>query len=358
MTIDADVSRTIRVGSARRSCSDAACQRASGPGLEPRWTGADGLTIDDGTESVGSTETAARIDARVCLANGLRRTVGVSVRAVTAGSAAGGVRIADSSRWAFADMAGRRGFADGGRVTRTGAAQFRWYAFYFGIAPVTWRALAIGAVIFGNADCIASARVFLANVVATVRQTITQLMTGTVDVVNAGHGLAPRGEVVGISRIRTRGALTTRHMVIDQANGVRTAHDRLAGWSTTQDSRSGVRTASFQFRALRIGGALVLQNGFAAVPIVRITRKIWQTLTVSFVGDRNADRIARTSEFRASGNAFKYAQGVRLTGGSLGAVFVLCAVGKRRSFADGFYRVPDESVGAAAYWMSSGIQRA
>lgn len=92
-------------------------------------------------------------------------------------------------------------------------------------------------MIFGNANCIFTTRLLVANIVASVSQSITQLSWWTVDVIHTGNSFTASIHVVRITIIRTRWTLTFSYVIISNAYCLRTTLDVFACRSTHEHSQ-------------------------------------------------------------------------------------------------------------------------
>lgn len=233
-------------------------------------------------------------------------------------------------------------------------ASFGRHAFYFGqrISFEARRALARGPVIFRYADGIDSARIFLANVETSMGETVAELMSGAVDVINAGYRFAAQSRIVRIAGIKSRRTLTSGHVIVDQANGVRPARDGFTGRSASRRSGFVEKAASFVLGTLSVGGATVFREGFTTASVVGIAREVRKALTAPFVTRGNANGVGRAGEIRANGGAFQDSQSVRFASRRGRAIVVPRAIGQRRFFAKRFYRIPNVALLTIAYRMS------
>jgi len=230
LSFNADVSQALSITCAANGNPDATLVR--------RWmrhklsgTGADGLPVLDGAKCVWSASAVARTGAPSSKTNGIRWTVLVSSGTKSFRVAAVRKRVADKSWRALADVSGRTGrLADCRGMARVGVADSTWDALDLRkrISSVSRRTLALGLVVLSNADGVLSARVAVADIVASVVEAIAELVGGTVDVVHARHLFAARIGIVGVSGKESWRTLATGDVVVDHADRLRSALDTQA----------------------------------------------------------------------------------------------------------------------------------
>lgn len=114
---------------------------------------------------------------------------------------------------------------------RTGVSQFASGVWNW-IATIAWRTLTNWRLIFSDANSIFATRQFVADIVASVRETIAQLCWRTVDVVDARHTLATGSHVVWIAVVWTWWALAFGYVIVTDANRLRATIHVFARWST------------------------------------------------------------------------------------------------------------------------------
>lgn len=87
-------------------------------------------------------------------------------------------------------------------------------------------------MVLGDTYGIVSAGILLTDVVTGMSHTVAHLRWWTVVVVDAGHGLAAFGQIVGITRVRAWRTLALSIVIVGDTNSMRTALNALAGRST------------------------------------------------------------------------------------------------------------------------------
>lgn len=114
LSVEASFVSTVDIRRAAAGDSDAAAFRPLRARQELSRASTNGRSVNDVAYGIRSARRLiAGVDASATLANRLRRTVRVSVRAVPFWPASRGKRIADGVGWASACVTGRRAFADG-----------------------------------------------------------------------------------------------------------------------------------------------------------------------------------------------------------------------------------------------------
>lgn len=117
------------------------------------------------------------------------------------------------------------------RVSQFASGIWNW------IATIAWRALTHWRLIFSDANGILATRQFVADIVASVCETIAQLCWRTIDVVDARHTLATRSHVVWIAIVWTWWALTFGDVIVTDANRLRSTIHVFTCWSAGTRSR-------------------------------------------------------------------------------------------------------------------------
>lgn len=282
LSSDANISKTLSIISAANGNSDAALVwRRIRRKLDRAM--AHGLPVLDGAKSVRSTSPIARARAPSSQANGIRWAILVSTWAKTLGVASVGKRVSDMARMALADVSGTGRFADRRLVAWVGIANSTRHALDLRqrVSSVAWRALALGLVILSNADGILSAGVTVADVVASMVQSVAKLVRRAVDVVDARHLFTSRAGVVGISGEQSRWALAASDVVVDHADRLRSALDAQTSWEAAEHAIN--LPAGLRLGTLSVRGALVLEGGLAAVAVVGVSGESRQTLALTLV---------------------------------------------------------------------------
>lgn len=123
-------------------------------------------------------------------------------------------------------------------VARTLLTSIESDTFYFGqgIRTISRRTLANCTVVIGDADGILPTRLLVADVVAGVSQTVAQLCSRAINVVNTGDGPAAICLVVWIASKRSRWALALRIVIVGDADGMRPAFNLITGRSAAHNS--------------------------------------------------------------------------------------------------------------------------
>lgn len=136
------------------------------------------------------------------------------------------------------------------------------------IGSKAWRTLTNSSVVVSDANRVHSARILVASVVASMRQPVAELSGRTVDVVDARNGAAAFDHVVGVASVESGRTLAVRHVVVNDAESVRSAGNEVA------DGLTGEKTllrapAGLVFGTLAVRGALVLLGRLTTLTIDR-----------------------------------------------------------------------------------------
>lgn len=194
-------------------------------------------------------------------------------------------------------------------------------------------------VIVRNADRVHAARVLIAGVVTGVRESVAELTRRAVDVVDAGHRAASGCRVVRIAGVLPGRTFAVRHVVIDNAECVGTARDKIADQLASEKTIRGTATRLI-FRAFAVSGATVLTWTMTASTIIRIADVTRQTVATAVMIFRHATRIRGAGETVAERHALEHAERVRFAALARVTVVVAYTVGYRRFFAGRQYRIP------------------
>lgn len=198
-------------------------------------------------------------------------------------------------------------------------------------------------MIVRDADRVHAACVLVARVVAGVSESIAELRGWTVDVVNAGHRPTAGRDVIRITGVEPGRALAIRHVIVDDAKGVRAARDEVADRLT--DERTVRRTtARVVLRALAVGGAAIFARAVTAATVVGIARVAGQALAVAAMVLRDTARICGAGKAAAERQALEHPQSVGSTALAGMTVVVVYAVGHRRLLARRQHWIPLVSV--------------
>lgn len=299
------------------------------------------LTVYDLAERVEAASILARVHAAMIVTDRVHRTV-LGARTVSLRLAASHVGVAHVIRRALAHRIVRRpGDAERRRMTGVRTARFHGDALDVGhgIRAKSRRTLADRFVIVRYANRVHAAGVLVAGVVAGVRQSVAKLRRRAVDVVDAGNRAATGRRVVRIAGVQPGRALAVRHVIVDDAERVRSAGhevaDQLAGERALQSAAAGLI-----LRALAVGGAAVLSRAVATPAIVRIARVTRQTLATTLMVLRDATGIRGAGEAAAQREALEDTERVRSATLARVAVVVAYTVGHRRLLAGRQHRVP------------------
>lgn len=232
------------------------------------------MPIDKFADGIRAASVLARIDATMIVANRVHRAV-LGTGAVALRLAAPLVRVAHEIRWALTDgivrwsrnaqscfvagarMAGldRDAFDVGDRI----GSQSRW-------------TLTDRPVIVSNADRVHPASVFVASVVASVRQSVAELGRRAIDVVDTGNRSTSLDPVVRISHVQARWAFAIGNVIVDHAQSVRAAGNEIADRLTSQQTFVGA-PAGLVLGTLAVGRALILPRCLTALSVVRIAHE-------------------------------------------------------------------------------------
>lgn len=188
------------------------------------------LAVDDLAERVRAAGILARVHAAVLQADRVHRAV-LGTGTVAFRLAAGCVRIAHATGRTLAHRIARgTSDAERGRVTGIRTARLHGDALDVGhrVRPITRRTLARRFVIVGDTDGVYAARVLVTGIVTGVREPVAELRQRAVDVVDTRHRSTAGRRIVGVAGVEPGRALAVRHVVVDDAEGVRAARDKVA----------------------------------------------------------------------------------------------------------------------------------
>lgn len=229
------------------------------------------LTVHDIADRVGTAGVLARINAAMFVTDRVHRTI-FGTGAVSFRLAAVHVRIAHMIRRASAHWV----------IRWTGDAERRWMAgvrmaCFHGdaldvghrIRTKSRRALTDRFVVVRDADRVHAARILIASIVASVRESVAELRRRTVDVVDTGHCAAPGYRVIWIASILPGRTFAVRHVIVDNAKRVGTAGDEVADQLASERTVRGAATRLI-LRALAIRGATILARTVTASAVIRI----------------------------------------------------------------------------------------
>lgn len=226
------------------------------------------------------------------------------------------------------------------------------------IPSVTRWALADGAMIFGQANCILSTRIFVTHIVASVRHAVAHLTRRTIMIVDTRNTLTAVERIIRISSIGSRWTLTLCLMIVGNANGAWPTLDAFAGRTTAERLGCFILDAGLRLGALCIVAALMFPFWLAAITIIGITHESTKAITASLMLTSNTHRVRWTGEGIADGNTLEHAQHIGTAGGGVGAVLIAGTVGQGGLLTGGDHRVPHKAICTVAYGMSSWVNLA
>lgn len=285
-------------------------------------------TVHDLAKRIGAARILARIHTAMIVADGMHRTV-LGARAISLRLATARVRITHVIGWASTHWFVRRARnAERCRVTgvRTASLDGDALDVRHRVRAQSGRALADRFVVIRDANGIHSACILVAGVVAGVREPVAELGRWAVDVVDAGHRATTGCRVVRVASVRSRRTLAVGHVIIDDAERVRAAGDKIADQLTGERTIRSAATRLILW-TLAVGGATVLARALTTSAIVRITCVAWQTIATAMMILGHAARIHGAGETIAKRHALKHAERVRPASLARMTVIVTNAIG-------------------------------
>jgi len=232
---------------------------------------ATGPTVHDFAKRVQAARVFARIHAAVFVTDRMQRAV-LGPGAVAFRLTASRVWIAHVTRRALAHRIVRgTGDAECRRMTGIWTACLHGNALDIGhrVRPEPGRALTDGLVIVCDADRVYTARVFIADIIAGMREPVAELRWWAIDVVHTRYCSTSGRRVVRVARVQPGRTLAVGHVIVDDTEGIRAAGDEVADQLAGERTVRGTATR-LVLRTLAVGGAAIFARTVAAATIVRI----------------------------------------------------------------------------------------
>ena len=317
--------------------------------LEASWAAALSLSLDHVALGVLAAGALAGVGAAAASADRVGWAVRISAGTLALGVAAGGVWIADLTRWAEARVRARLVDALGGRVAWPVSAQVDGGAVGFGgrVRTVAGSARADGRVVRRQADSMSAACV-TAHVVALVVDPVAGLCDQTVGVAEAADGAASLLQISRVADVLARWALALRHMVVGHADSAGATAQ--AGADRDALATAVGSAARLRLGTLGVGRAGVARQRLAAGAVVRVAVEAADALAGCAVVDSHALRVGRALGALAYRCALLDLERIGQTGMCDGAVIRAGALGHARALAAVGARILLETVAAEADW--------
>lgn len=269
-------------------------------------------TVHDLAKRIGAARILARIHAAMIVTDSMHRTV-LGTRAISFRLTTARVRITHVIGRASTHRLVRRARnAERCRVTgvRTASLDGDALDVRHRVRSQSRRTLADRLVVIRDANGIHSACIFIAGVVAGVREPVAELSRWAVDVVDAGYRATTGCRVVRVASVRSRRTLAVGHVIVNDAERVRAAGDKIADQLTGERTIRSAATRLILW-TLAVGGATILARALATPAIVRIARVTWQTVATALMTLGHAAGVRGAGETIAERHALKHAESVR-----------------------------------------------